>query len=90
MHKTTIGLTFLYLGAVGKGEPAGRLAMKPYFGGRAGRLYSDRKQQPVMFSSSSCNFFMPFAQKDARFASAANGRAAMLPGAQEISREIKA
>jgi hypothetical protein len=64
--------------------------MKPHFGGRACRLYSDQKQQPVMFSSSSCNFFMPFAQKDARFAPVANGRAVVLPGAQEISREIKA
>jgi hypothetical protein len=90
MHKTTIGLTFLYLGAVGKGEPTGRLAMKPYFGGRACRLYSDQKHQPVMFSSSSCNFFMPFAQKDARFVPAANGQSVVLPDAQEISREIKA
>jgi hypothetical protein len=48
--------------------------MKPHFGGPAGRLYSDQKQQPVMFSSSSCNFFMPFAQKDARFAASTNGR----------------
>jgi hypothetical protein len=90
MHKTTIGLTFLYLGAVGKGEPAGRLAMKAYFGGRACRLYSDQKQQPVMFSSSSCKFFMPFAQKDARFAPVTNGRVVELPAAHEISREIKA
>jgi hypothetical protein len=49
--------------------------MKSYFGGRSRRLYSDQNHQPVMFSSSSCKFFMPFAQKDARFASAANGRA---------------
>jgi hypothetical protein len=64
--------------------------MNPYFGGRSCRLYSDQNHQPVMFSSSSCNFFVPFAQKDARFASAAMGRAVMLPRAQEISREIKA
>jgi hypothetical protein len=29
-----------------------------------------------MFSPSSCKFFVPFAQKDARFALAANGLAA--------------
>jgi hypothetical protein len=53
--------------------------MKSYFGGLPCRLYSNRNHQPVMFSSSSCNFFMPFAQKDARFASVANGRAVVLP-----------
>jgi hypothetical protein len=72
------------------GKPAGRLAMKPYFGGRACRLYSDQNHQPVMFSSSSCNFFVPFAQKDARFAPAAMGWVVVLPRAQETSREIKA
>jgi hypothetical protein len=64
--------------------------MKPYFGGRSCRLYSDQNHQPEMFSPSSCNFIVPFAQKDARFAPAAMGRAVMLPRAQEISREIKA
>jgi hypothetical protein len=39
---------------------------------------------------SSCNFFMPFAQKDARFAMAASRRAATLSRAQKISREMKA
>jgi hypothetical protein len=29
-----------------------------------------------MFSPATCNFFVPFAQKDARFGSAANRRAA--------------
>jgi hypothetical protein len=43
-----------------------------------------------MFSPSTCNFFVPFAQKDARFASAARRRAVSLPRAQKISREIKA
>jgi len=43
-----------------------------------------------MFSSSSCNFFVPFAQKDARFAPAAMGWVVALPRAQETSREIKA
>jgi hypothetical protein len=64
--------------------------MKPHFGGRACRLYSDQKQQPVMFSSSSCNFFMPFAQKDARFALAASRPAHSRPRAQELSSEMKA
>ena len=32
-----------------------------------------------MFSPYTCNFFVPFAQKDARFALAANRRAASLP-----------
>ena len=32
-----------------------------------------------MFSPYTCNFFVPFAQKDARFGSAANRRAASLP-----------
>jgi hypothetical protein len=43
-----------------------------------------------MFSPSTCNFFVPFAQKDARFTSAASRRALILPSAQKISREIKA
>jgi hypothetical protein len=43
-----------------------------------------------MFSPSTCNFFVPFAQKDARFASAVSRRAVILPSAQKISREIKA
>jgi hypothetical protein len=43
-----------------------------------------------MFSPSTCNFFVPFAQKDARFASAASRQAASLPRAQKISREMKA
>jgi hypothetical protein len=43
-----------------------------------------------MFSPSTCNFFMPFAQKDARFASAASRWAARLPRAQKIPREMKA
>jgi nitrogen regulatory protein P-II 2 len=42
-----------------------------------------------MFSPSTCNFFVPFAQKDARFASAARRRAVSLPRAQKISRENK-
>jgi nitrogen regulatory protein P-II 2 len=41
-----------------------------------------------MFSPSTCNFFVPFAQKDARFAPAARRRAVSLPRAQKISREI--
>jgi hypothetical protein len=43
-----------------------------------------------MFSPSTCNFFVPFAQKNARFALAAIRRAASLPSAQKISKEIKA
>jgi hypothetical protein len=61
-----------------------------HFGGRDGRLYSEGRHQLEMFSPSNCNFFVPIAQKDARFALAANGRAAGLPDVQEISREIKA
>jgi hypothetical protein len=71
-------------------EPAGQLAVKVHFGGRSRRLYSEGRHQLQMFSPSTCNFFVPFAQKDARFAPAAMGRAVMLPRAQEISREIKA
>jgi nitrogen regulatory protein P-II 2 len=40
-----------------------------------------------MFSSSTCNFFVPFARKDARFALAAIRRADRLPSAQEISSD---
>jgi hypothetical protein len=40
-----------------------------------------------MFFPSICNFFVPFARKDARFASALSRRVAMLPGAQKLSRE---
>jgi hypothetical protein len=43
-----------------------------------------------MFSPSTCNFFVPFAQKDARFALAANRWAVSLPRAHEMSREMKA
>jgi hypothetical protein len=43
-----------------------------------------------MFSPSTCNFFVPFAQKDARFALAARRRAVGLPSAQKLSREMKA
>jgi hypothetical protein len=43
-----------------------------------------------MFSPAACNFFVPFAQKDARFALAAIRRAVSLPSAQKISKEIKA
>jgi hypothetical protein len=43
-----------------------------------------------MFSPSTCNFFVPFAQKNARFALAAIRRAASLTTAQKISKEIKA
>jgi hypothetical protein len=63
----------LYLEPWENGEPTERLARKWHFGGRSRRLYSVQNHQPVMFSSSSCKFFMPFAQKDARFASAAHG-----------------
>jgi hypothetical protein len=70
--------------------PAGRLAVKVHFGGRSRRLYSEGRHQLQMFSPSTCNFFVPFAQKNARFALAAIRRAASLPSAQKISREIKA
>jgi hypothetical protein len=43
-----------------------------------------------MFSPYICNFFVPFAQKDARFAGAANRRAVSMPSAQKVSREMKA
>jgi len=43
------------------GEPAEWLAVKPHFGGRSYRLYSDRRHQLEMFSPSTCNFFVPFA-----------------------------
>jgi hypothetical protein len=71
-------------------EPAGRLTVKVHFGGRSRRLYSEGRHQLQMFSPSTCNFFVPFAQKNARFALAAIRRAASLPSAQKISREIKA
>jgi hypothetical protein len=71
-------------------EPAGRLAVKVHFGGRSRRLYSEGRHQLQMFSPSTCNFFVPFAQKDARFASVVIRWAVSLPGAQKISREIKA
>jgi hypothetical protein len=91
MRKTTIGSTFyLFPCAVEMREPAGRLAVKVHFGGRYRRLYSEGRHQLQMFSSSNCNFFVPFAQKDARFASAASRGAVSLPSAQKISREIKA
>jgi hypothetical protein len=91
MHKTTIGSTLLIIPlSRGNGEPAERLVMKPHFGGRSRRLYSEGRHQLQMFSPSTCNFFVPFAQKDARFALAAIRRAASLPSAQKISKEIKA
>jgi nitrogen regulatory protein P-II 2 len=37
-----------------------------------------------MFSPATCNFFVPFAQKDARFGSAVSRPAVCLPSAQEI------
>jgi hypothetical protein len=43
-----------------------------------------------MFSPSTCNFFVPFAQKDARFALEASRRAISSPRAHEMSREMKA
>jgi hypothetical protein len=61
-----------------------------HFGGRSRRLYSEGRHQLQMFSPSTCNFFVPFAQKDARFTSAAGRLAVILPSAQNISREIKA
>jgi hypothetical protein len=61
------------------GEPAEWLAVKPHFGGRSYRLYSDRRHQLEMFSPSNCNFFVPFAQKDARFALAARRRLSVCP-----------
>jgi hypothetical protein len=64
--------------------------MKVHFGGRSRRLYSEGRHQLQMFSPSTCNFFVPIAQKDARFALAASRWAASLPRAQKISREIKA
>jgi hypothetical protein len=66
------------------------MAVGVYFGGRSRRLYSEGRHQLEMFSPSICNFFVPFAQKDARFASEASRPAASLPSAQKISREIKA
>jgi len=71
------------------GEPAEWLAVKPHFGGRSRRLYSDRRHQLKMFSPT-CNFFVPFAQKDARFAFGSEPPGGpSLPSAQKISREIK-
>jgi hypothetical protein len=70
-------------------EPAGRLAVKVHFGGRSRRLYSEGRHQLQMFSPSTCNFFVPFAQKDARFALAAIRRAACLPSDHKIYKEIK-
>jgi hypothetical protein len=61
-----------------------------HFGGRDGRLYSEGRHQVEMFSPSTCNFFVPIAQKDARFALAASRRARSLPRAQELSSEMKA
>jgi hypothetical protein len=61
-----------------------------HFGGRYGRLYSDGRHQVEMFSPSTCNFFMPFAQKDARFAPAASRRADSPLRAQDLSSEMKA
>jgi hypothetical protein len=72
------------------GEPAQWQAAKPHFGGRSCRLYSEGRHQVEMFSPSISNFFVPFAQKDARFTWSASRRAASLPRAQEISREMKA
>jgi hypothetical protein len=43
-----------------------------------------------MFSCFTCNFFVPFAQKDARFDWAASRRAVNLPSAQKIATEMKA
>jgi hypothetical protein len=43
-----------------------------------------------MFSPHTCNFFMPFAQKDARFAPAASRRVDSPPRAQDLSSEMKA
>ena len=37
-----------------------------------------------MFSPSTCNFFVPFAQKDARFTSAKSRRALILPCSKNI------
>jgi hypothetical protein len=71
-------------------EPAGQLAVKVHFGGRSRRLYSEGRHQLQMFSPFTCNFFVPFAQKNARFALAAIRRAASLTTAQKISKEIKA
>jgi hypothetical protein len=64
--------------------------VKVHFGGRSRRLYSEGRHQLQMFSPSICNFFVPFAQKNARFALAAIRRAVSLPSAQKISKEIKA
>jgi hypothetical protein len=61
-----------------------------HFGGRDGRLYSDGRHQVEMFSPSTCNFFVPIAQKDARFAPAASRRVDSPPRAQELSSEMKA
>jgi hypothetical protein len=38
-----------------------------------------------MFSGFTCNFFVPFAQKDARFGWAASRGAANLPSAQKLA-----
>jgi hypothetical protein len=73
------------------GEPEGRLAEKPHCVGGLYSLYSDRHHQPQMFSPYTCNFFVPFAQKDAKFGKAANRKVGQpAKHAKRTAREMKA